>query len=161
MTLHYFEKNTQHWRPDWQIVINNLGLCIQQNKVRDLGRGGFVALDSVDPEYQKADDLAKKLGPNMSLHTYVSISPESNTSGPHRDEEDVYCLQAQGITQFYVWENEQQYDYIMTPGDLLHIPSGIPHEAVPLTPRVLLSYGDESHMTHNQHMDDRHGIETS
>lgn len=140
------------------MVLDNLDLCLQKNRVRDLGNGGFVALDTLEKDYDQANVFARNLGENVTLHTYISISTMSNTSGPHTDAESVYCLQAQGITQFYVWEDGQQYDYIMFPGSFLHIPSGIPHEAIPLTPRVLLSYGDESELIANKPMELHDGI---
>lgn len=161
MTQHSITRNTDHWLPSWQMVLNNLSRCIQNNRVRDLGRGGFVALEALDPEYLRAEKLAEDFGDMVTLHTYISTTTSSGTSGPHQDFESVYCLQAQGFTLFKVWEQGREYAYEMGPGDLLYIPSGIPHEAIPITPRVLLSYGDESQMAHNQQMDDRHGIETS
>ena len=157
MTRHCYSKGTSHWRPTWELVINNLDKCIQANRFRDLGRGGYVALEVFDDGYSNAKTLARDLGEHVTLHTYVSLSPSSMTSGPHMDEESVHCLQAQGLTQFYVWEDEQQFEYVLEPGDLLHIPSGVPHEAIPLTPRVLLSYGDESKLMPRKTMELHHG----
>ena len=158
---HSFTKGTAHWLPSWQMVLNNLDQCMNHGRFRDLGRGGYVALDVMDRDFSQADDLSSSFGDMVTLHTYISLSTTSRTSGPHQDMESVYCLQAQGQTHFKVWENDREYSYIMEAGDLLHIPSGIPHEAIPLTPRVLLSYGDESQLAHNQGMEHYHGIETS
>lgn len=141
---HRYTEKTDHWLPDWDAVIQNFDLCVLSGHVRELGMGGFVALNSRHHSYQKANILARELGPKVTLHTYISFSHRSETSGRHIDEEPVFCLQAIGQTQFEVWENDQKYDYILTAGDMLYIPSNVPHRATPLTPRVLLSYGDES-----------------
>ena len=140
---HQYTKGTLHWLPSWEAIIQNLDECIKTEKVRDLGRGGYVALDVIHAKYKQANILAKELGDKVELHTYISLSTASKTSGKHKDLEDVWCLQAQGQTLFKVWEEDQEFSYILDSGDMLYIPSKITHEATPLTPRVLLSYGEE------------------
>lgn len=141
---HKFTKGTLHWLPSWEAIIQNLDMCIQSGSVRDKGQGGYVVLDVLHESYKQANTLARELGDNVILHTYISLSTSSRTSGKHKDLEDVYCLQAQGKTQFKVWEEDTEHTYILEAGDMLYIPSEITHEAVPLTPRVLLSYGEET-----------------
>jgi hypothetical protein len=140
---HLYTKGTLHWLPSWEAVIQNLDLCIKTKRVRDIGRGGYVAQAVLHDKYKQANILAKELGDKVELHTYISLSTDSKTSGKHKDLEDVWCLQAQGRTLFKVWEEEQEFSYILDAGDMLYIPSMITHEATPLTPRVLLSYGEE------------------
>ena len=141
---HQYTQGTLHWLPSWAAVIANLDMCIQTKQYRDLGRGGYVALDVLHGSYTQANTLTQELGSKVTLHTYISLSVSSKTSGKHKDIEDVHCLQGLGQTQFKVWESEQEFTYVLNPGDMLYIPSGLTHEAVPLTPRVLLSYGDEA-----------------
>ena len=74
---------------------------------------------------------------------YHTDTDKAKTFGKHVDDLDVYFLQVIGETQFTVWEDDEEYVHILKPGDMLHIPAGLYHDTVPLTPRVGISYGVE------------------
>ena len=140
---HQYTQGTLHWLPSWAAVIANLDMCIASNQYRDFGYGGFVARNVLHKDYRQANVLCKELGKGATLHTYISLSSASNGSGRHTDDESVWCLQAIGQTLFRVWENGKKHEYVLSAGDMLYIPSKLEHEAIPLSARVLLSYGSE------------------
>ena len=63
----------------------------------------------------------------------------TNTGGSHVDEEDVFLIGLHGKTIYRVIETNK--DYCLQKGDLLHIPKGNRHKAIPATPRSIASVG--------------------
>jgi len=58
-------------------------------------------------------------------------------SPPHSENYDVYIIGALGRTLYKVEDKE----YIIEPGQILHIPKGHLHVAIGLDPRIVMSYG--------------------
>jgi ribosomal protein L16 Arg81 hydroxylase len=147
---HNLEKNTAYFCPSWQNVIDNLDSCFRRSPddILYLPKMGMVVHNVLHHEYMQTLDLGDELshihnGRSVSVHTYISFSKDSETFGKHRDDVDVYFLNAIGETEFTVWEDDVEYVYTLEPGDLLYIPKGLWHSTRPLTPRVGLSYGIE------------------
>ena len=145
---HFKEHRPEFWLPTWEQVINNLNLCPKES-IDILDDLGAIVYQVVDKDYMPALDFARQLSTEyadvpVSTLSFISFTSNSKTFGKHVDTTDVYFLQALGKTKFSVWENEQEFDYELCPGDLLHIPAGLYHSTEPLGPRVGLSYGIES-----------------
>lgn len=146
---HFVEHRNDFWRPTWEIVISNLNAC-PKTSVDVLDDLGAIVYDVADPSYEPILEVAKQLSVEhdnipVSTLSFISFTENSKTFGKHRDNIDVYCLQALGQTKFSVWEDDTQYDYILNPGDMIHVPAGFYHNTEPLGPRVIVSYGIEVH----------------
>jgi len=144
---HTLTENTKHWLPTWEQVINNLNMCHPDTCVF-LENDGVICHDVMHDDYWPVHELAQEIANNhndepITIHTYISFKEDSKTFGKHKDDIDVYFLNAIGQTQFIVWEDDTEYEYHLEPGDLLYIPAGLYHSTSPITPRVGLSYGIE------------------
>ena len=71
---------------------------------------------------------------DLALFLSFQSGVKSNT---HRDDYDVYIIGALGRTLYKVEDRE----YIIEPGQILHIPKGHLHVAIGLDPRIVMSYG--------------------
>lgn len=69
-------------------------------------------------------------------HLYINISAQTENFGPHRDPDDVYFWQCQGITR---WTIENSETYMLEPGDLIIVPKYVLHNVQALTPRIGIS----------------------
>lgn len=79
--------------------------------------------------------------PKESIMTlYCSLVADATTHGIHRDTADVYIYQQLGQLQIDVYDR-QKHTYILSPGDIIHIPKGMYHNTKSLTPRATLSTG--------------------
>lgn len=144
---HQLTEHTDHWLPTWEQVIDNLNLCHPDTCIF-LEGDGVVCHDVQHNDYWPVHNFGQHLASQhndapVSIHTYISFTDKSETFGKHKDDVDVYFLNALGQTKFIVWEDDHEYEYHLEPGDLLYIPAGLWHSTEPLTPRVGLSYGIE------------------
>ena len=142
---HRFEKTTGHWIPSWDAILKNINACRDAGETVERDPGLVVCFDVLVPEMNRAWDMANWLGQqhnqDFSIHTYVGLYDHSPGVGRHSDVEDVYCLGAVGTTRYTIYEDGQEYTYDLNQNDLLYIPGGTDHIAVPLTTRAVLSYG--------------------
>tara|TARA_R100001079_G_C4387017_1_gene125608 strand:+ start:50 stop:532 length:483 start_codon:yes stop_codon:yes gene_type:complete len=75
---------------------------------------------------------------NLPADFHLFYSMQSGVkSNIHRDVYDVYILGAFGRTLYKIEDKE----YIVEPGNILHIPKGHLHVAIGLDPRIIISYG--------------------
>ena len=74
-------------------------------------------------------------------HLYFNITTVGENFGNHKDNEDVYFWQCQGISKWIIEDKE----YILEPGDLIIVPAGVYHNVKALTPRagVSMSKGEK------------------
>ena len=68
-------------------------------------------------------------------HLYFNITTVGDNFGNHKDDEDVYFWQCQGLSKWLI-ENKE---YILEPGDLIIVPAGVYHNVKALTPRAGVS----------------------
>jgi len=73
-----------------------------------------------------------------SAHVYANVSKYAKTFGKHKDNVDVFYLQAIGKTK---WEIENYGEHILDVGDLIYCPKNVYHTVTSLSPRVGISYG--------------------
>jgi mannose-6-phosphate isomerase-like protein (cupin superfamily) len=78
--------------------------------------------------------------PICSAHLYISLTSISSTFGWHKDTTDVFFVQLLGKMK---WEIENDYEYILTPGDMIYVEKSIWHNTIPITPRAGVSIGFE------------------
>ena len=75
---------------------------------------------------------------NKKSDLYIFFSMVSGTKSiTHKDNYDVIIIGLYGTTIYRV-ENEH---FTVEPGNLLRIPKNVIHQAIVLTPRIILSYG--------------------
>tara|TARA_R100000963_G_C4556620_1_gene47236 strand:+ start:43 stop:486 length:444 start_codon:yes stop_codon:yes gene_type:complete len=85
-------------------------------------------LAQLNREYNKDNKKA-------NLHIFYSMV-QGTRSNTHRDPYGVHIVGGKGRTLYKVGSKE----YIVEPGDLLYIPSGVLHTAIGLDPRIIISY---------------------
>lgn len=134
----------------WEDVISNIDYCILNNRIlRKYEDLGFVTYDAhlikkCDYIFNKISQENKNTEFNATTaHLYVSLSKNSKTSGKHRDGAFVWYWQCIGKTQWTIYEEEKEFTYELSPGDLIYIPRAMYHSVSPLTPRVGISFGAE------------------
>jgi ribosomal protein L16 Arg81 hydroxylase len=144
---HWVEQRDDLWLPTWELVIGNLDACAEDAVylMDNLGAvAHHVALKEYGPILGVAEQLSKEYNDApVTAQTMISFTSRSSTYGKHVDDVDVYILQALGILEITVWEDEQEHVYQLKPGDMIHIPAGLYHSTKPLSPRVSISYGIE------------------
>lgn len=75
-------------------------------------------------------------------HIYVNLVANDRDFGRHADGMDVWVWQCIGVSHWFVEERgENDVDkYILEPGDMIYVPRGIPHIAIPQTPRASVTF---------------------
>jgi len=100
-------------------------------KIKSVEKYDFI---NVIYKYLEKNFNKNNLLTNIDL--YFSFQSGSRST-LHVDNYDVRVISLLGRTLYKV-ENK---DYIVSPGDLLHIPKHLRHMAIALDPRIILSYG--------------------
>lgn len=132
--------------PTWEDAILDFDYNVQNHtgEVKDLGSLGIVThrgenlvrvkelmniIHSLKPEEEKC-----------TAHLYMSLLSTSTTFGWHKDDVDVFYIQARGEM---IWQTDvdQVVDYKLEPGDMIYIPKYILHNTKPITPRLGISIG--------------------
>ena len=89
------------------------------------------------------EDVLRKIF-NYSLEKGDGVdlyfSFKSGSGETHVDEEDVFLIGLNGLTNYKVFEDNPNY-YQIEKGDLLYIPKGFPHKVIALSSRIVLSIG--------------------
>jgi len=89
------------------------------------------------------EDVLRKIF-NYSLEKDDGVdlffSFKSGSGQTHVDEEDVFLIGLNGVTNYKVFEDNENY-YQIEKGDLLFIPKGFPHKVIALSSRIVLSIG--------------------
>ena len=73
-----------------------------------------------------------------NIHLHLSFMALSGV--PHKDYEDVYIIGLCGHTIYKVYGHG---DYSIRKGDFIYIPPHIPHKAIAMEPRIIMSIGIE------------------
>ena len=134
----------------WEDAISNIDYCILNNRIlRKYENFGFLSYDAhlikkCDYIFNKIEEQNKNTRFNITTaHLYISLSKNSKTSGKHRDGAFVWYWQCIGNTQWIIYENEKEFTYELSPGDIIYVPRGVYHSVFPLTPRAGISFGAE------------------
>ena len=132
--------------PSWEDVILHLNdnIVNRPKSVKVLDNLGFVTHNAelIDKVKVIRDNIHLKRPeePICTAHLYISLTSISSTFGWHRDTTDVFFVQLLGKMK---WEIENDYEYILTPGDMIYVEKSIWHNTIPLTPRAGVSIGFE------------------
>jgi hypothetical protein len=146
---HLYVKQLNFTPPSWDTLLKSLDAAMSDDTrlVRFKDRFGFISWNTSDiPETRPILTSIEQQNPgavSYSAHLYLSMSVHSEVYGRHNDNADVWYWQCQGITRWKVWENDQEYYYILKPGDWIFVPQHIDHDAKPLTPRAGISFAAE------------------
>ena len=75
---------------------------------------------------------------NLKNNTSLFFSFTAGGKGlPHKDNEDVTIVGLYGKTIYIIKDKH----YIIEEGDLIHIPRGISHRGIGISPRIIMSFG--------------------
>jgi len=133
MSLIKITKNFNTNTPSWESILNNFNYSVNhKNEIKFNPVSFFVSHDA------HLIDEVKNVLTALNLkyaHLYLNLAVEKNTFRRHKDEDDVWFWQAQGITK---WQFDDE-KHILEPGDLIYVPKHIYHDVTPLTPRAGIS----------------------
>lgn len=130
--------------PSWLEIFNDLNKSLDKKyQVRQLDGLAFVT-HNVEEHIDSCKmfiEQVKFLFPNKiaSAHAYTTITKKSKGLGNHKDTVDVLFWQVHGTTLWIV----EDIEFILEPGDIIFVPTGISHQVISLTPRVGISFGFE------------------
>lgn len=94
------------------------------------------------PEIEEKFNFLKTLHPSDG-HGYfaaMSLTTKDPTTGKHHDPVDVMYCQFIGSVIWKIEYPETVEHFILNPGDMIYVPSGIMHEVTSLTPRAAISF---------------------
>jgi ribosomal protein L16 Arg81 hydroxylase len=92
--------------------------------------------DFINAIYKFLEEKFNKKNLLTNIDLFFSFQSGSR-SNLHVDNYDVRIISLLGRTLYKV----EDKDYIVSPGDLLHIPKNLRHVAIALDPRIIISYG--------------------
>ncbi len=88
-------------------------------------------------EVQKIYDYR---GEKINTHIFASLS-KKGISYCHHDEMSVFLIPTYGGVVYNIYTETEQHIFLLKKGDLLTIPKGVVHSAIPLNPRIVVSVG--------------------
>ena len=91
-----------------------------------------------------AGAIEKEFGGACDAHFYCSKSSKARSFRPHIDHDDNFLVHCHGSVKWTVCnnfenDNNQTSTFDLTVGDMLYIPKGLGHYAVPLSKRISIS----------------------
>lgn len=124
---HYYEKKFLHeiWTNHGSIILTKASLLTPE--ISNIAR-------AVEEHFGGAADA----------HFYCSYSEKSHSFKEHADLDDNFLVHASGSVRWTVYnslENKEgdTTEFDLTIGDLLYIPKGLKHKAIPLSKRISIS----------------------
>jgi ribosomal protein L16 Arg81 hydroxylase len=124
---HYYEKEYLHeiWTNHGSIILTKASLLTPE--ISNIAR-------AVEEHFGGAADA----------HFYCSYSEKSHSFKEHADLDDNFLVHASGSVRWTVYnslENKEgdTTEHDLTVGDLLYIPKGLKHKAIPLSKRISIS----------------------
>jgi len=123
----YFEKKFLHeiWRNNGSIILTKASLLT--NGISNI-----------------AGAIEKEFGGACDAHFYCSKSADSRSFDPHIDHDDNFLIHCNGTVRWTICndlENNKNSAsaFDLTVGDMLYIPKGLAHSAVPRSKRISIS----------------------
>jgi mannose-6-phosphate isomerase-like protein (cupin superfamily) len=138
--------------PTWEEVILDLDFNFKVNeklelKVRTFNNYGFTTHygDNIKKVFDIKNTVHHTFKPSEPIcttHLYISFLSSSESIGMHSDNTDVYFVLAKGKMKWIIEEVKDNFVlYEMNEGDMIYIPKNVPHDPIPLSPRVGISIG--------------------
>lgn len=120
--------------PSWETCLENFNTSVVNNGlIKHNCLGFFVSHDAHNINEVKTVLADLKL---TVAHLYMNITIHGGSFGKHKDEDTVFFWQAQGKTK---WQFENNYEYLLEPGDLIIVSAQTYHNVIPLGPRIGIS----------------------
>lgn len=135
-------KKLHDFRMDFNSFISLVDMVPQIVSINSLR----LKIDEIDT--QPIDNLRKELSKKTNYKLfdcdiYASLSTYNGGTPYHIDQESVLILNVLGNVCYNIYK-ERVENYILQEGDGIYIPHGLPHSAIPLTPRISLSFRAET-----------------
>lgn len=128
-------KNWNNNTVNWDELIENWDFTVKTGgEIKATLPGFFVGHKA--HFIKKVQDCIVENNFYNDAHAYFNLTPTSGAFKKHRDANNVYYWQCIGKTK---WIVDGYGTFILEPGDLIYIPSGVFHEVIPLTPRLGIS----------------------
>jgi len=106
----------------------------------------MLGIKQIKPQNKLLDiagAIEEHFGGAADAHFYCSKTEKSRSFDPHIDNDDNFLVHAHGSVKWTVCNNlDNKGDatsFNLTTGDLLYIPKGLAHSAVPLSKRISIS----------------------
>lgn len=131
---------------DFKIDFNTLSSLIDVFPDNASTKGLRVKIKPVNTV--QIEDLRSQIKSSLKYNLldcdiYASLSAFHAGTNQHVDQESVFILNCCGKVCYNIYE-EEIHSYIIEEQDAIFIPSGVVHSAVPLTPRISLSFRVEN-----------------
>lgn len=92
------------------------------------------------PQLQTMSDTLQEFGEDIEGGiSVISLTTAERSTGKHCDNKDVVFWQCIGKTEWTVWYKEEEFVYILEPGDVIYIPRLTMHQVVSIEPRASIS----------------------
>ena len=123
----------------WEDVMDKLNQELQTGSAKCMRHTYYLGNSYRPNTIQRAFDEVignspLTLGDN-EMHLFISFTPSAQVFGKHRDNDDVFLVQAIGKMIY-----ELDREYVLSPGDSLFVPMGTYHTPKVIEPRVTLSF---------------------
>lgn len=143
---HYYFGNVLLDVPSWDDVFLNLEKSLEENSfIRNMYGYGIVTHNG-GTHIQKVKDFQTEIGKkekhkNVTSHVYIALTKFFPSFDNHKDTSDVFFWQIIGKTKWIVTDNNVEFEYILSPGDVIFVPKDMYHKVISLGPRVGISIG--------------------
>lgn len=142
-------RNLPYQRFGWADAINDLNQSMIKNyKIKILDGFGFITHNTAEHIVHLqpvVNDILKLYpGHDYSAHMYMSLSTLTEGFGKHCDHSEVFFWQCEGSTHWKVFTLTGEEEYDINPGDIIYIPTSMPHDVISNSPRVGLSMAIEN-----------------
>lgn len=147
----YLFKNTGYKSFEWQKVFDVLDTSLEKDpdSVKLMRVFGYITHKYWE-QVEEINDVMKdvKAAYPGFLHTaniYTALTSKTIGFGKHVDHMEIFFWQVIGKTKWSVFvTHDNPKVFVLEPGDILYVPSSMPHEVVSLTPRVGVSISVEN-----------------
>lgn len=142
----------KHWKSSvnldllsWDDVI----FCIDKATTYDSGMhlldnfGMIIHNVEQHPRIGQMLNEFSKIDPNYASDArwFISMTSNSDCFEKHHDYYDVWYWQVVGELDWTIWDNDKEYNYRLSPNDLIFIPQYMWHQTKSCTPRAGISFG--------------------
>ena len=115
--------------------LHPLSIEIKQNFLLKIKESGAPKINEIR-EKLMVSSKRKLLGCDV----YSSLCSFNASTPFHKDQEAVLILNTEGSICYNLYYEEHTQNTILEKGDAIYIPSMLGHSAIPISPRISLSY---------------------
>jgi len=103
--------------------------------------GHTIIVKNLEKYNEKIRKACAVLGRDVDVHMYLVPPNGKDSFDFHVDDRDVYVQMVYGEKEFIFKKNDIKESHYLNEGDILHIPFGTIHKAIPRSKSCLLSFG--------------------